>query len=215
MKQHQVLILGGGIAALSCAAALSERGITDIGVYADAYGGSPWVYVELRDIRLKTLKAYPWFYIRMKNAGCDPAKELVEVVPQAHSFSGGVRVDANCRATIPGLYAIGEAAGGFHGACRIGGNAASQAVISALLCAEAIAADDREACDFGDTTPVWAEDAETAAAWSPRLKHFAARALGAYRDGRRWRTPHGLWKKCSPAGAWAPTPPRRTVPLCC
>jgi len=145
-----------------------------------AHGG---VYVDLRDIPLKTLKAYPWFYNRMKNAGCDPAKELVEVVPQAHSFSGGIRVDAFCRATAPGLYAIGEAAGGFHGACRIGGNAASQAVLSALLCAGAIAAGDHEARDFRDTAPEWAENAETAAAWSPRLKHLAARALGAYRDG--------------------------------
>ena len=69
----------------------------------------------------------------------DPNKELVEVGPMAHSFSGGIMVDGNYESTVAGFYAVGEACGGVHGACRCAGNAASQATLSGFICAQAIA----------------------------------------------------------------------------
>jgi len=43
---------------------------------------------------------------------------------------GGIRVDAETgRASIPGLYAAGEAAGGLHGANRLGGNSLSDLLV--------------------------------------------------------------------------------------
>jgi succinate dehydrogenase/fumarate reductase flavoprotein subunit len=40
----------------------------------------------------------------------------------AHAVNGGVKIDNNAESTVRGLYAAGEAAGGPHGADRLGGN---------------------------------------------------------------------------------------------
>src|SRR4051812_11163545 len=46
----------------------------------------------------------------------------MEVGPTCHYMMGGVRVEAETEATtVPGLFAAGEGAAGFHGAKRLGG----------------------------------------------------------------------------------------------
>ena len=45
------------------------------------------------------------------------------VAPEAHFFMGGVLVDENGRSDLPGLYAVGENAGGTHGGNRLNSNA--------------------------------------------------------------------------------------------
>ena len=104
--------------------------------------GSPHggCYVDLRHIDREVLKGYTWFYDRMLQNGVDPKEMLVEVAPMAHSFSGGIAVDASYRSTLEGFYAVGEAAGGVHGACRCAGDAASQAAVSGVICAEKMVA---------------------------------------------------------------------------
>lgn len=57
------------------------------------------------------------------DVGVDIRKQPMEVAPTAHHFMGGVRIDENCRSTVNNLFAAGEAAGGVHGANRLGGNA--------------------------------------------------------------------------------------------
>ena len=43
---------------------------------------------------------------------------------------GGVRVDAETQAaTVPGLFAAGEVAGGLHGSNRLGGNSLSDLLV--------------------------------------------------------------------------------------
>jgi succinate dehydrogenase/fumarate reductase flavoprotein subunit len=46
----------------------------------------------------------------------------IQVMPSALYTLGGVRIDAWCRTSVPGLLAGGEAAGGVHGANRLGGS---------------------------------------------------------------------------------------------
>ncbi len=46
----------------------------------------------------------------------------LQVMPSALYTTGGIRIDEHGRTTVPGLYAAGEAAGGIHGANRLGGN---------------------------------------------------------------------------------------------
>ena len=61
-----------------------------------------------------------WF----KEHGIDLARgDLIEVAECAQHFQGGVKINAQARTTLPGLWAAGEAAGGQHGANRPGGNA--------------------------------------------------------------------------------------------
>ncbi|MBR1672902.1 MAG: FAD-binding protein [Fretibacterium sp.] len=141
------------------------------------------IWVDLRHIDEKVLKAYPWFYNRLVNNGCDPKKELLEVGPMPHSFSGGIKVDRNYESSVPGLYAVGEACGGIHGACRCAGNAASQATLSGLLCAEGILRTgelDREIAG----QPVSVKRAQEAQEkFLPELQRIAAHALGVFRNG--------------------------------
>ena len=144
-------------------------------------GGGAWV--DMRHIPAATLQAYPWFYRRLKDNGVDPCEELVEVGPMAHSYSGGIKVDGGYESSVSGLYAVGEAAGGIHGACRLAGNAASQAVLSGLLCAEALGEARAAPARGGVPDFEYPEDEALRARRVPEIRSLAARALGVYRNG--------------------------------
>jgi succinate dehydrogenase / fumarate reductase flavoprotein subunit len=63
-------------------------------------------------------------------ADVDITKEAMEVGPTCHYMMGGIRVDAETsQASIPGLFAAGEAAAGLHGANRLGGNSLSDLLV--------------------------------------------------------------------------------------
>jgi succinate dehydrogenase / fumarate reductase flavoprotein subunit len=52
----------------------------------------------------------------------------VRVAPSAHYTVGGLKVDVDGRSTLPNVYAVGEMAGGLHGANRHGGVALVDAI---------------------------------------------------------------------------------------
>lgn len=52
----------------------------------------------------------------------------VRIAPSSHYTIGGVRVDQDAHTAIPGVYAVGEIAGGLHGANRHGGTALVEAM---------------------------------------------------------------------------------------
>ena len=56
-------------------------------------------------------------------SGIDPRLDPLLVHPTLHYQNGGVVIDVNGATTVPGLYAVGEVAGGIHGRNRIMGNA--------------------------------------------------------------------------------------------
>ncbi len=141
------------------------------------------IWVDLRHIDVEILKAYPWFYNRLIQSGCDPKKELLEVGPMPHSFSGGIRVDGNYESDVPGLYAVGEACGGIHGACRCAGNAASQATMSGLLCAEGIMRTGELDREISERPAVYRRDDSVRAKYLSELRKIAGHALGVYRNG--------------------------------
>ena len=76
-------------------------------------------------------KRLPSMYHQFKElAGVDITKEPMEVGPTWHYVMGGVRVDADStEATVPGLFAAGEVAGGMHGSNRLGGNSLSDLLV--------------------------------------------------------------------------------------
>jgi succinate dehydrogenase flavoprotein subunit len=76
-------------------------------------------------------KRLPSMYHQFKElADVDITKEPMEVGPTCHYIMGGVRVDADTTAaTVPGLFAAGEAAGGMHGSNRLGGNSLSDLLV--------------------------------------------------------------------------------------
>ncbi len=76
-----------------------------------------------------------------KRAGIDLTWQPMEVAPANHTCLGGLRVNENAESmTIPGLYAAGEAAGGWGGSNRLGGNALAAALGSGIIAGESAAA---------------------------------------------------------------------------
>jgi succinate dehydrogenase / fumarate reductase, flavoprotein subunit len=92
------------------------------GVFLDICSRRPADYIR---------KRLPSMYHQFKElAGVDITKEPMEVGPTCHYVMGGVRVDADStQATVPGLFAAGEVAGGLHGSNRLGGNSLSDLLV--------------------------------------------------------------------------------------
>jgi succinate dehydrogenase / fumarate reductase flavoprotein subunit len=76
-------------------------------------------------------KRLPSMYHQFKElADVDITKEPMEVGPTCHYVMGGVEVDPDtAAATVPGLFAAGEVAGGMHGSNRLGGNSLSDLLV--------------------------------------------------------------------------------------
>jgi len=76
-------------------------------------------------------KRLPSMYHQFKElADVDITAEPMEVGPTCHYVMGGVEVDADtAAASVPGLFAAGEVAGGMHGSNRLGGNSLSDLLV--------------------------------------------------------------------------------------
>lgn len=149
--------------------------------------GSPLggVYVDLRHIDEKVLRSYPWFYIRELEAGLDVKQSLLQVGPMAHSHSGGIEIDCSCESNIKGLFAAGEAAGGMHGACRMAGNAATQAAVSGLAAAKSmagLAAADPAAVPADAEVADIVINKDRRAALTPRIRDIVSKYIEKERD---------------------------------
>lgn len=70
-------------------------------------------------------KSYSHLFHRFKQYDIDFSTEPILIYPAQHYQNGGIIIDDIGRTSIPGLYAVGEAAGGVHGRNRLGGNSLS------------------------------------------------------------------------------------------
>lgn len=94
------------------------KGTAHGGVWYDVTK-SPKSKDEIRRI-YETMTPKHYEFIK-KAAGIDLVEEPIEVAPAVHYSSGGVYINEKCEASIPGLYAAGESAGGYQGANRLAG----------------------------------------------------------------------------------------------
>jgi succinate dehydrogenase / fumarate reductase flavoprotein subunit len=84
-------------------------------------------YLPAERVKRKLPSMYHQF---LELADVDITKQPMEVGPTTHYMMGGVRVDPDtAAATVPGLFAAGEAAAGLHGANRLGGNSLSDLLV--------------------------------------------------------------------------------------
>jgi L-aspartate oxidase len=92
-----------------------------------AASGMPHVHLDMRDV---DPLLFPNVVGALQEAGLDPTKELVPVAPAAHYGMGGIVSDLHGATTVPGLYAVGEAAcTGLHGANRLASNSLSECFV--------------------------------------------------------------------------------------
>ena len=84
-------------------------------------------YLPAERVRRKLPSMYQQF---RELADVDITAQPMEVGPTGHYMMGGLRVDPDtAAATVPGLFAAGEAAAGLHGANRLGGNSLSDLLV--------------------------------------------------------------------------------------
>ncbi|NNC11225.1 L-aspartate oxidase [Planctomonas sp. JC2975] len=108
-----------------------------------AQDGAPVLLDATRLGRAFLARRFPTIQAACEAAGCDWASEPVPVTPAAHYWMGGVRTDAWGRASLSGLYAIGEAAcTGAQGANRLASNSLLEGLVFAARAADAISAAD-------------------------------------------------------------------------
>jgi succinate dehydrogenase / fumarate reductase flavoprotein subunit len=103
------------------------RGSEHGGVYLDI----AWIKEKIGDSEAHIRRKLPSMYHQFKElADLDITQEAMEVGPTTHYIMGGVRVEPDTgAATVPGLFAAGEAAAGMHGANRLGGNSLSDLLV--------------------------------------------------------------------------------------
>src|SRR5213082_3496041 len=77
----------------------------------------------------KVAKEFKGMVDRCRDCGFDLAGGLVEVVPTAHYFMGGLICRADTSTEWPGLFVAGEDASGMHGANRLGGNGVANSTV--------------------------------------------------------------------------------------
>lgn len=176
------------------------RGTENGGVYYDA--------APLGDTRLH--EAYETYVKRYKAFGIDIAQEAMEIAPAPHTTLGGIKISETCAASLPGLFACGEAAGGLHGAGRLGGNAGL-----AAFALGRIAGDSAGKYVFGTSCPTSGHSVKSFEIQTDdfsdmrnRFERIASRSLGIERDGNSLKeaipifreTLTELEKSCSYAG---------------
>ena len=88
------------------------------------------VYFDATGVGAEKLNAvYGSYVARYAQCGISLAETPVEIATASHTALGGVALDCAGHTSLIGFYAAGEAAGGLHGANRMGGNAGLETIV--------------------------------------------------------------------------------------
>ena len=131
--------------------------------------------------------------------GFDWAEQPIPVTPAAHYWMGGIRTDIEGRASLAGLYAVGEAAcTGVHGANRLASNSLLESLVFAWRCADALGTD---AADLAPARPVVRSEVSAAPAGQVPVSRDELRRL-MWRLVGLERTRQGLREAASVLADW-------------
>jgi fumarate reductase flavoprotein subunit len=124
----------------------ATRDVVSRAMYAEMRAGrtSPHggLYIKMSHLGPESVKKqFKGMVERCADCGFDLVGGLVEVVPTAHYFMGGVVCRTDTSTELPGLFVAGEDASGMHGANRLGGNGVANSTVFGGIA--------------GDTMPRW------------------------------------------------------------
>jgi len=112
----------------------ATRDVVSRAIYAEMKAGRTTphggVYIKMSHLGpAQVAKEFKGMVDRCRDCGFDLAGGLVEVVPTAHYFMGGVICEVNTATECAGLFVAGEDASGMHGANRLGGNGVANSTV--------------------------------------------------------------------------------------
>jgi len=118
-------------------AELAPRDIVARAIHRQIAGGHK-VFLDCRQaIGAAFAQHFPTVFAACQGAGIDPAVQPIPVAPAAHYHMGGIRSDAQGRASLEGLWVVGEcAATGLHGANRLASNSLLEGLVFGARAAE-------------------------------------------------------------------------------
>jgi succinate dehydrogenase/fumarate reductase flavoprotein subunit len=104
------------------------------------------VFYDIREMDPAVVDRYIQIKEALRARRITSREGLLEVMPAQHFLMGGVRIDGSGASTVPGLFAVGEAAGGAHGAHRLAAGGGMEVVVGGAITGESAA---RYAADRG------------------------------------------------------------------
>jgi fumarate reductase flavoprotein subunit len=123
----------------------ATRDLVSRAIYAEMRAGrttpNGGVYIKMGHLGSDTVrKQFKGMVERCADCGFDLAGGLVEVVPTAHYFMGGLVCAVDTSTELAGLFVAGEDASGMHGANRLGGNGVANSTVFGGIAGETMAA---------------------------------------------------------------------------
>ncbi|HTC24878.1 MAG TPA: L-aspartate oxidase [Gemmatimonadales bacterium] len=119
---------------------LAPRDVLARAVAASDAAGGAWL--DARHVPDFT-RQFPGISQMLASHGLDPSRDLLPVAPALHYAMGGIRTDLEGRASLPGLWAVGECAHtGVHGANRLASNSLLEGLVFADRVARALPPDE-------------------------------------------------------------------------
>ncbi|PWV98772.1 L-aspartate oxidase [Hoeflea marina] len=110
-------------------AELGPRDVVARGIFAEVKAGRG-AFLDCREAVPNFAAEFPTVFSYCREAGIDPAVDMIPVIPAAHYFMGGIWTDENGRSSLPGFWACGECTStGAHGANRLASNSLLEAVV--------------------------------------------------------------------------------------
>jgi L-aspartate oxidase len=168
------------MAAIHPDAELGPRDIVARAIHRQIAGGHQ-VYLDCRTaIGASFADRFPTVFAACQSAGIDPAEQPIPVAPAAHYHMGGIASSAHGRASLEGLWVVGEcAATGLHGANRL----ASNSLLEGLVFGARVAEDVRGLLAAGRERALPAAPQLAALQLAPRqLRDAMSRHVGLERD---------------------------------
>lgn len=97
------------------------------------------LYYDLREMTPEMISSYSQIGEALQKLGISQQEAILEVMPAQHSVVGGIRIDEFTAAGVPGLFALGEASGGVHGAHRLATCGGTEAIALGAIAGESAA----------------------------------------------------------------------------